>query len=147
MTSRRLTESEILSQIPPARTRAAAARKAGLRAANARYDRGDRRIVVELTNGFVIAFPPKVVRGLARATPAQLELVEVSPSGAGLHWDAVDADLSIPGLLISAFGQGAFMGEVGRAGGQVSSEAKATAARANGAKGGRPRKRSTAGAR
>lgn len=36
---------------------------------------------------------------LARATQAQRELVEVSPSGYGLHWPAVDEDLSVDGLI------------------------------------------------
>ena len=38
-------------------------------------------------------------RRLAGASQEQLEAVEVSPSGYGLHWPAVDEDLSIDGLL------------------------------------------------
>ena len=36
---------------------------------------------------------------LAKATQAELENVEVSPSGYGLHWPDVDEDLSIDGLI------------------------------------------------
>lgn len=36
---------------------------------------------------------------LARATPAERRLFEVSPSGYGIHWPLVDEDLSIDGLL------------------------------------------------
>jgi hypothetical protein len=36
---------------------------------------------------------------LARATPAQRQHVEVSPSGYGLHWPEVDEDLAITPLL------------------------------------------------
>ena len=36
---------------------------------------------------------------LAKATQAQLEQVEVSPSGYGLHWPALDEDLSVDGLI------------------------------------------------
>jgi hypothetical protein len=36
---------------------------------------------------------------LARATQAQREKIEVSPSGYGLHWPAVDEDLSVDGLI------------------------------------------------
>jgi len=36
---------------------------------------------------------------LAHATQAQREQVEVSPSGYGLHWPAVDEDLSVDGLI------------------------------------------------
>jgi hypothetical protein len=36
---------------------------------------------------------------LAHATQAQREQIEVSPSGYGLHWPAVDEDLSVDGLI------------------------------------------------
>jgi len=36
---------------------------------------------------------------LARATQAQRQQVEVSLSGYGLHWPAVDEDLSVDGLI------------------------------------------------
>lgn len=36
---------------------------------------------------------------LARATQAQRQEIEVSPSGYGLHWPAVDEDLSVDGLI------------------------------------------------
>jgi hypothetical protein len=36
---------------------------------------------------------------LARATQAQRENVEISPTGYGLHWPDVDEDLSIDGLI------------------------------------------------
>ena len=40
-----------------------------------------------------------ISRRLARATQEQLEAMEVSPSGYGLHWPALDEDLSIDGLI------------------------------------------------
>ncbi len=36
---------------------------------------------------------------LARATQAQRDRFELSPSGYGIHWPEVDEDLSIDGLL------------------------------------------------
>jgi len=36
---------------------------------------------------------------LARATQAQRQHVEISPSAYGLHWPDVDEDLSIDGLI------------------------------------------------
>jgi hypothetical protein len=56
--------------------------------------------------------------------------------GYGLHWEALDVDLSIPGLIAGIFGTRSYMA---RRAGQATSPAKAAAARANGAKGGRPR--------
>jgi hypothetical protein len=93
-------------------------------------------VIVELTNGCTFAFPPHLAQGLEAATDDQLDQVEVLANGYGLHWEALDVDLSIPGLLAGLFGTQAFMA---RRAGQVSSPAKAVAAQANGRKGGRPR--------
>jgi hypothetical protein len=107
------------------------------RAASVRYDRKLERVVVELTNGCTFAFPPRLAQGLEEATDEQLEQVEILGQGFGLHWELLDVDLSIPGLLAGLFGTKAYMA---RRAGQATSPAKASAARANGAKGGRPRK-------
>lgn len=115
------------------------------RAASARYEPAARRVVVELTNGALFAFPADRVQGLAGASDEALEAVEVAPGGRGLHWETLDADYSVPALLAGAFGSRAWMAELGRRGGSASTEAKREAARANGAKGGRPKKRTASG--
>lgn len=125
------------AQVDAALARGIAARLHQPRAAAARYDRQLGQVVVELTNGCTFAFPPRLAEGLETATGDQLAAVEVLGSGYGLHWEALDADLSIPGLLAGLFGTRAHMA---RLAGQATSPAKAAAARANGAKGGRPRK-------
>lgn len=106
-------------------------------AAAVRYDAKSERIVVDLTNGATFAFPPRLVEGLEGATAAQLAEVEVSGAGGGLHWETLDVDYSVPGLVNGVFGTAKWM--AARAG-RTASPAKAAAARANGAKGGRPRK-------
>jgi hypothetical protein len=83
------------------------------------------------------ACPPHLAEGLETATDDQLAGVELLGEGYGLHWEALDADLSVPGLLAGLFGTKAYMA---RRAGQATSPAKAAAARENGAKGGRPRK-------
>ena len=123
------------AELDAALARGAAARRDEPRAAAARYDGALDRVVVELTNGCLFAFPPRLAQGLEGATPAQLALVEVLGSGHGLHWEALDVDLSVPGLMAGLFGTAAHMA---RLGGRASSAAKAAAARENGKKGGRP---------
>jgi hypothetical protein len=130
-----------------------AAREAGRReldteprAASASYNADTGRVEVELRNGCAFAFPPELGQGLAGASPAQLAQVEVTPDGYGLHWEALDADLAVPALLQGVFGSRAWMSQWGRIGGSARSEAKAAAARANGARGGRPRKQPDAAA-
>jgi hypothetical protein len=125
------------AQIDAAAKRGRIARDNEPRAASARYDRRRDRVIVELTNGCTFTFPPRLAQGLESATADQLAAVEVLGAGYGLHWEALDVDLSIPGLLAGLFGTKAYMA---RHAGRARSPAKAAAARANGAKGGRPRK-------
>jgi hypothetical protein len=125
------------AQVDAALERGRTARQQEPRAAAARYDRRLDQVVVELTNGCTFAFPPRLAQGLEAATADQLAQVEVLGAGSGLHWEALDADLSVPGLLAGLFGTRAYMA---RHAGRTASPAKAAAARANGAKGGRPRK-------
>src|SRR3546814_11474946 len=82
------------------------------------------------------AVPSRLAQGLEGATDDQLAAVEILGQGYGLHWEALDADLSVPGLMAGLLGTKAWMA---RRAGQATSAAKAAAARANGAKGGRPR--------
>ena len=125
------------ADIDAALARGRSARTSEPRAAKARYDRKTGRVVVELTNGCTFAFPPRVAQGLEAATDEDLAAVEILGAGYGLHWEALDVDLSIPGLLAGLFGTKAYMA---RRAGQAKSPAKAAAARENGRKGGRPRK-------
>jgi hypothetical protein len=107
------------------------------RATGARYDQKAGRVVVDLTNGCVFAFPPKLAQGLETATEEQLSQVEILGAGSGLHWEGLDVDLSVPGLLAGLFGTKFYLA---RRAGRTQSPAKAAAARVNGAKGGRPRR-------
>jgi hypothetical protein len=113
------------------------ARASEPRAAAARYDRASGRVIVDLENGCTFAFPPRLAQGLEGASDDQLAAVEVLGKGYGLHWEELDVDLSLPGLMAGIFGTKAWMA---RRAGQATSAAKAAAARANGAKGGRPLK-------
>jgi hypothetical protein len=120
----------------------AQATRAGGHAVSARYDARQGRVVVGLNTGIHIAVPVALVEGLAGAARADLAEIEISPAGTGLHWPRLDADLYLPALLQGVFGSKSWMArQLGAAGGAVRSDAKKAAAKANGAKGGRPRKR------
>ncbi|HVY33969.1 MAG TPA: DUF2442 domain-containing protein [Caulobacteraceae bacterium] len=125
------------AQIDAAIARGRQALETEPRAASARYDRKRGRVVVDLTNGCTFAFPPRLAQGLETASDEQLKAVQILGVGYGLHWEALDVDISIPGLLAGLFGTKAYMA---RRAGQGTSPAKAVASRTNGAKGGRPRK-------
>jgi hypothetical protein len=111
------------------------------RAVAARYDRHAARVIVTLSNGLDLGVPVALAQGLAGAKASDLAIVEITPTGLGLHWPKLDADLHLPSLLQGLFGTRRWMaGLLGKAGGSATSPAKKAAARANGKRGGRPRK-------
>lgn len=107
-------------------------------ATSARYEAG--RIHVELDNGCAFEFPVEQAQGLAGAKASDLQTIEVSAAGLGLHWPKLDADLYVPALVRGSLGTKQWMAEIGAAGGKAATGAKAAAARVNGRLGGRPRK-------
>lgn len=132
-------------ELEQAEKRMQAQRRAGYAVA-ARYDQRRSRIVVRLNTGVEVTFPTALAEGLAGAAPEALADIQISPSGLGLHWPQLDADLYIPALLQGVLGSRRWMAQqFGAAGGRARSPAKAAAARANGRKGGRPRKRAANG--
>lgn len=110
-------------------------------ASSARYDRRRARVIVRLSTGVELTFPARLAQGLSDASPDDLSEIEISGAGLGLHWPRLDADLYIPALMQGVFGSRSWMArELGAHGGRSRTAAKVTAARANGQKGGRPRK-------
>ena len=112
------------------------------RAVKAYYDARSGRVVIELTSKLFVSFSPRDAQGLEQARPAELKEVEITPSGLGLHFPALDADLYLPSLLEGFLGSRRWMAaRMGVAGGSSTSVAKRKASRANGKLGGRPKKR------
>lgn len=109
------------------------------RAAVVDYRVREHTLRIGLTNGAAITLPVKLIPGLRNAAVRDLRAVEILGRGGGLHWEILDFDLSVPGLLSSVFAGPEWLAELGRIGGSRSSAAKAAAARRNGRKGGRPR--------
>jgi hypothetical protein len=64
-------------------------------ATSVRFD--EHTIWVELTDGRTLGVPLAWFPRLLRATPAELGQVELSR--VGLHWESIDEDISIAGLL------------------------------------------------
>ena len=69
------------------------------RAVAVRYDRRIARLVISFSSGVDVSFPPKLVQGLEAAKPADLTDAQISPSGLGVHFPKLDADLYVPALL------------------------------------------------
>jgi hypothetical protein len=136
-----VTDRDIRAQIPAARARERYARQKEPRAVSATYDRVAERIHVDLIDGGQFAVPAWRIPELRRAPVEAVEAVEVSPSGEALHWEHLNADYRVPELLMALIGPTAWKSELARVAGRVSSPRKRRAAKRNGAKGGRPRKK------
>jgi len=131
----------IEAQIDEAEARGRAMLESEPRAVAARYDGATGRVVVDLVNGCVYAFPTQLVQDLQGASQDALAKLEVDGLGFNLHWPILDVDLYVPALVAGIFGTRKWMAQaLARMAGRAKSPAKAKAARSNGAKGGRPRK-------
>jgi len=107
----------------------------------ARYENGVLYLSLAGTaiEGAVLSVPVKNIRPLARLTDEQLAQVQVAGNGHILIWREANEDFLVTGLIERITGlktHRAHMAQIGA----ISSEAKSAAARANGQKGGRPRK-------
>lgn len=103
------------------------------------YDRDDDALILEFSTGGSVEIPRGLLGELSKAKPTELAGVELSPQGTALHWEDLDVDISVAGAVALAVGPQIMLAAMGSAGGRVTSDLKARAARLNGMKGGRPR--------
>ena len=139
-----LSEVEFERQFARASRRGAARRNQPL-ATSVRYD-ADRGVMIELNNDCLVCVPLRLLPELDGAAPKDLRRVEILGVGQAIAWPTLDQQFDVLQLLADAVGTKALMATLGQRGGRVKSKAKAAAARANGTKGGRPRKRRQASA-
>lgn len=106
-----------------------------------RFDARSKRLVFSLSSGLDLVFAPESVPELRAARPVDLVDYQISPSGLGVYFPKLDADLYLPSLLSNFMGSKNWLAsEMGKSGGKQSSVAKANASKANGKLGGRPKK-------
>ena len=98
---------------------------------------------ITFPNGVSAAIPVVLIEALNGAPAKAIREVGVSPLGASLHFESLDVDLSVSALLAMAFKGTAATTALSAIAGSTISEAKSAAARANGKRGGRPRKERT----
>lgn len=85
-------------------------------ARSAHYDRNSNRIIIDLKNGATFIVPCELVQGLADASPQDIAEVELGPRGASLHWEKLDVDFSLEGLMTGRFGTKSWMSRKQRSG-------------------------------
>jgi hypothetical protein len=135
-----LSEVEFKRQFASASRRDAARRQNQPLATGVRYD-PDRGVIIELNNDCLVCLPLRLLPELDGAAPKDLRRVQILGVGQAIEWPTLDQQFDVLQLVADAVGAKALMAKLGQRGGRVKSKAKAAAARANGSKGGRPRKR------
>lgn len=65
-----------------------------------RLDFDESMMWVDLADGRKLGVPLAYFPRLLRATPEQRLQYEMSGNGTGLHWEALDEDISVEGLLM-----------------------------------------------
>jgi len=128
------------AQLDAALARAKKLEAEEIRVKSATYEEETDVISLTLTNGATAALPRKWLQGLEAAEVSQLSQIELLGGGTALYWPELNVTHYVLGLLNNVFGTNRWMAHLGRLGGAVRSKTKAKAARANGRKGGRPRK-------
>jgi len=126
------------TQIAAARAQGALRERTEPRAVHAEYDAGRGVVLIQLDSGSWYGFSPSRVPELADATPEDLAGVQVEAWGEALHWEALDADVSVPGIIFDGLDAPAWWA---RWIASRTTAKKAAASRENGKKGGRPRRK------
>jgi hypothetical protein len=130
------TEAEIGKAVAAARRW----EKGATKICHARYDVRRDAVIAELSTGSILAVPRRIIPGFAGARPAALVDLEITPGKEGLWSDNADDGVLLEQLVVLAAGERT-VGAIGaRINASKKSPARAAASRANGAKGGRPRK-------
>ena len=60
----------------------------------------EKNLCVSLYDGRQLFVPLAYFPRLLQATPQQRNQYELSGGGIGIHWDELDEDISVPGLLM-----------------------------------------------
>ncbi|MGE5338264.1 MAG: DUF2442 domain-containing protein, partial [Gemmatimonadota bacterium] len=93
------TDKQLRPQLRKAARAGRLTEKVESRAAAARYVRSSRKLEITLHSGITVAIPIALLPYFDGATERQLADIEISALGRGLHWKALDLDLSVPALM------------------------------------------------
>lgn len=105
-------DKEVDAQIKEATKRGAISLREEPHAKSAQFDEQEDRFVIELTNGVVFMIPRQLLEIVADATPEAAAAVTLDPLGEALHWQQLDQDLSIVGLVAGIFGTRRWMAQL-----------------------------------
>jgi hypothetical protein len=120
--SQKIGEQEFESQYNEATRRAKEIDATELRARSARYNARSKRLSIDLTNGLSFQLPIGLLKEFVGARASDIAAVELAPRGAALHWEKLDLDFSVAGLVTAVLGARAVIAEAGKEGGRARAE-------------------------
>jgi hypothetical protein len=97
-------------------------------------------LIIGLSNGGRIALPIEDVPELSKATKKVLQNCELAGRGTAINFPDIDVALPIDGIIEGVYGKSRWMAELGQKGGSSKTETEWRVSRADGKKGGRPKK-------
>jgi hypothetical protein len=71
----------------------------GLRISDVQFGPGNEKMFIRLINGASFIIDLSYYRVLKKASPSDLKNFKLIAEGTGIHWPALDEDLSLKGLL------------------------------------------------
>ena len=104
-----INEVEFERQFVEATRRGEKALREEPRAITVRYDKKQKRVIIDLNTGATYIFPPRLAQGLSHATDEELADVKVLGQGFALEWTTLDEHFSIKCLLAGVFGNKVWM--------------------------------------
>ena len=103
------SEEELEQMFVEADRRGAESLKTEMQAHHAYYDYATNRLVIELKNGATHSVPCHLLQGLHDAAPLDIAAVELGLRGASLHWEKLNWDFTVGGLVRGIFGSQKWM--------------------------------------
>jgi hypothetical protein len=108
------TEEQLEQMFAESDRRGAEALKTEIQAHHAYYDHATKRLVLELKSGATHSVPCQLIQGLRDADPADIAAVELGLRGASLHWEKLDNDFTVGGLVRGIYGTKKWMEQLAR---------------------------------
>ncbi len=107
-----VTAADRQTSLEVAQARAILADATEPRARSAHYDRTSGNVIIALKDGSTFTVPHELLQGLAGADPQDLVALSLTPSGGGIHWEALDVHLRVPSILQGIYGTQAWMAQL-----------------------------------
>ena len=102
-------DHDVETSSPPAHGSIQQLRSLGLYAVGAHVDHFSLKLLVKLYAGIELNVPLGLIQGLHEGDVSDLSEIEISPSGLGLYFPKLDADILVSGLLQGIMGSPAWM--------------------------------------